>query len=108
MSELILRERTYRLLEDTFPGEQDVDAKVSRLLEAECLRRLAAYRHTDRALCQKYGMNFQEFTERRTVPQRGFAFDVETDAMDWETAISGIKTMEHRLRELRESDATRS
>jgi len=108
MSELKLRERTYQLLEESLLGERDVDAKVRRLLEAEYLRRLAAYRHTDRTLFQKYGMNFQEFTDHRVVQQRGFTFDVETDAMDWETAVSGIRTMERQLRELRELDATRS
>jgi hypothetical protein len=107
MSILKLREQTYRLLEESLPNEQDADAKVRRLLEMEYLRRLAAYRHTDRTLHQKYASSFQEFVERRVVQARGFTFDVETDAVNWETAVSGIKMVERQLHELREADAPR-
>jgi len=48
-------------------------------------------------------MTFEEFVARRVVQQREYAWDVETDAMDWETAVGGMKTMERKLQELRES-----
>ncbi|HID87519.1 MAG TPA: hypothetical protein EYP55_09115 [Anaerolineae bacterium] len=73
------------------------------LLEAEYLRRLGRYRRLDRTLTQKYGMTFEEFMERRVVQQKGYTWDVETDAMDWEMAVDGMRTMERKLRELRES-----
>ena len=103
MSETRLLERTRQLLEEPLFGEQDLDAKVCLLLEAEYLRRLGRYRRLDRVLAQKYGMTFEEFVARRVVQQREYAWDVETDAMDWETAVGGMKTMERKLQELRES-----
>ena len=47
-------------------------------------------------------MTFQEFVTRRIVQQRGYTWEVETDAMDWETAVSGMATMTRKLQELRE------
>jgi len=102
MSETTLPERTRHLLEESLLGEQDVDAKVRLLLEAEYLRRLARYRRTDRTLSEKYGKTFEEFVSSRVVQREGYTWDVETDAMDWETAIGGIKTLTAKLRELRE------
>jgi len=103
MGDLILRERTRRFLEDPLLGEQDIDTKVCALLEAEYLRRLKRYRRQDRILAQKYGMTFEEFVERRVVKQKGYTWDVEQDAMDWETAIGGMETIKRRLEQLREA-----
>ena len=79
-----------------------MDSKVRHLLRAEYLRRLSQYRRVDFLLTQKYGMSFDEFISRRIVRERGYAWDVESDAMEWETAISGIKTMRRNIEELRE------
>lgn len=102
MSETRLMESTLQFLEEPLLGEQDLDTKIRLLLEAEYLRRLGRYRHLDRTLAQKYGMTFEEFVERRVVQQRGYTWDVEKDAMDWETAVDGMRTMERKLQELRE------
>jgi hypothetical protein len=45
------------------------------------------YRHLDRTLTLKHGMTFEEFMGRRVVQQEGYTWDVEKDAMDWETAV---------------------
>ncbi len=103
MSESRLMESTLQLLEEPLLGEQDLDAKIRFLLEAEYLRRLGRYRRLDRTLAQKYGMTFEEFMERRIVHQKGYTWDVEKDAMDWETAVDGMRTMERKLQELGES-----
>ena len=103
MSETRLLERTRQFLEEPLLGEQDLDTKVRLLLEAEYLRRLGRYRRLDRTLAQKYGMTFEEFMARRVVQQKGYTWDVETDAMDWETSVDGMRTMERKLQELRES-----
>ena len=58
----------------------------------------------DRLLVQKYGMTFEEFVEQRVVQQEGYTWDVEQDAMDWETAVGGMATMKRRLQELREAE----
>jgi len=101
MSEAALLERTRRFLEEPLLGEQDLDTKICLLLEAEYLRRLRQYRRTDQLLAQKYGMTFEEFVARRAVQQAGYTWDVERDAMDWETSVDGMKTMKRKLRELR-------
>jgi len=102
MSEARLMESTLQFLEEPLLGEQDVDTKVRLLLEAEYLRRLGRYRRLDRTLTLRYGMTFEEFVERRVVQQEGYTWDVEKDAMDWETAVDGMRTMERKLQELRE------
>ncbi|MBM4465771.1 MAG: hypothetical protein FJ014_09510 [Chloroflexi bacterium] len=104
MSETMLLERTRQFLEEPLLGEQDLDTKVRLLLEAEYLRRLGRYRRLDHTLTQKYGMTFEEFVARRVVQQKGYTWEVETDAMDWETAVGGIRTMERKLQELREPE----
>ena len=82
MSETKLMESTLQFLEEPLLGEQDLDTKVRLLLEAEYLRRLGRYPRLDRVMTQKYGMTFEEFVERRVVQQKGYTWDVETDAMD--------------------------
>ena len=103
MSEARLMESTLQFLAEPLLGEQDLDTKVRLLLEAEYLRRLGRYRRLDRTLAQKYGTTFEEFMERRVVQQKGYTWDVEKDAMDWETAVDGMRTMERKLRELGKS-----
>ena len=34
------------------------------------------------------------------VEQKGFAWDVESDAIEWDLAASGIRTMQRKLAEL--------
>ena len=95
-----LQEQTRKLLEEPLLGEQDLGAKIRRLLEAECMRRLVQYRRVDRNLRQKYGTTFEDFIANRVVRQEGYTWEAETDAMDWETAVDGIETMRRKLQEL--------
>jgi hypothetical protein len=101
MSEIALPKIARQLLEEPILGEADLNAKIRLLLEGEYLRRLRHYRRVDHLLSQKYGMSFEEFMARQLVRQRGYTWEVEKDAMEWETAISGIQTMERKLEELR-------
>jgi hypothetical protein len=102
MVEVQLHERTQALLNEPTLGNQDVDAKVRSLLEAEYLRQMARFRRVDQALSQKYGLSFDEFIEQRITERHRYVWEVEQDAMDWETAIGGIATMRRKLDELRE------
>lgn len=99
-----LEERTQQLLAETLPEEQGLDAKVRRLIKSETMRRLTHYRRIDYALSRKYGMPFDEFIDGRVTRQHGYSWEVERDAMEWETAVGGILTMERKLRELRDLD----
>ena len=51
---------------------------------------------------QKYGMTFPEFRDRAVVEEKGHSFEVESDFWEWELASDGIRTMERRLKELRQ------
>jgi hypothetical protein len=100
-----LQESTRQLLEEEPLLEgRDLDAKVRVLLRSEYVRRLGRYRHVDHLLARKYGMDFEDFIARSLVKERGFSWDVESDAMNWESAVSGIRTIQRKLEELRKAD----
>lgn len=103
MSIVELKPQTQEFLRESVPGEQDLDAKVRHLIEEEYLRKLGRYRRTDLILTRKYGMSFNEFLERSIPRQNNYSWEVEQDAMDWETAIGGIATVERKLQALRGS-----
>ena len=75
---------------------------VYQLIETEYLRQVARYRRVDMALTHKYEMTFDDFVARRITRQKGFTWEVEQDAMDWETAAGGMATIERKLKELQE------
>ena len=99
-----LLERTRQLLAEPLVEGDTLDAKVCHLIEAEYLRRLGHYRRVDIRLGQKYEMTFDEFVARHVARQKGYTWEVESDAMEWETAISGINTLHRKLKELRGVD----
>ncbi len=104
MTHTALLEGTLRFLNKAPIVGQNSDTKIRNLLKAEYLRSFARYRRTDFLLSRKYGMSFDEFVKQQVVRQKEYSWDSESDAMGWETAISGMKTMEHYLRELQEAD----
>jgi len=108
MTTVALLERTQEFLNATVPGARDPNAQVHQLIEFESLRRLGRYRRTDLTLARKYEMSFAEFVARRIPRQKDYSWEVEQDAMDWETAIGGIATMERQLRQLRGGNGERA
>lgn len=97
---IVVSKETAQHLESLPLGRDDLDSKLRALLEAEYRRRLSRYSLTDRMLRQKYGMTFEEFEARHLVKERGYSWEVESDAIAWETAVDGIKTMQRKLEEL--------
>ncbi len=97
---LVVSERTAEHLKSLPSSEPDVDGKLRMLLATEYRRRLARYNLTDRRLRDKYGMSFEEFEQRHVVQEHNFGWDVESDAIEWDLAVNGIKTMRRRLAEL--------
>ncbi len=85
---------------------QTVDGKLAQLVAAELRRRLAGYRLTDLQMRQKFGLDFETFEKLEVTKQRGYSWEVESDAIAWETAVDGIRTMDRRLRELVGEDIT--
>jgi hypothetical protein len=45
-------------------------------------------------------MTYEEFEARNLVKERGYSWEVESDAISWETAVDGMKTMQRKLEEL--------
>jgi hypothetical protein len=82
--------------------EGDSDTKIAKVVEEALVRRLHHYQYVDRQMQRKYGITFDEFTDRRIVDQRGNSFEAESDFWEWELAVDGIHTMERRLNELRQ------
>ena len=75
----------------------DIDATLRLLLAAEYRRRLTHYSLTDRQFTQKYKMSFEAFEHQQLTKQHGYTWEVESDAIDWETAVDGIRTMQRQL-----------
>ncbi len=101
MTTVALLERTREFLNETVPGTRDPNVLVHQLIESECLRRLGRYRRTDMTLARKYETSFAEFIARRIPREKDYSWEVEQDAMDWESAMGGAATVERQLRELR-------
>ena len=85
----------------SFGKVDSINDKLTLLLEAEYRRRLARYNLTDRQLGQKYQMSFEEFERQHITEQRGYTWEVESDAMAWETAVDGVRTVQQQLSDLR-------
>ena len=94
---VVSRETAWHL--ESLPlAPSDTDGKLRSLLESEYRRRLSRYSLTDRALRQKYGMTYEEFEARNMVQERGYSWEVESDAIAWETATDGMRTMQRKLK----------
>ena len=83
---------------------EDVDQKLTKLLEAELRRQLSRYDLTDRQLSRKYGRSFAEFEREQIIQQMDCSWEVEADAIAWETAVDGKATVERQLSELLHGD----
>ena len=84
----------------SFGKVSSIDDKLALLLEADTRLRLARYSLTDRQLGQKYQMSFEEFERQRITEQRGYTWEVESDAIAWETAVDGGRTVQQQLSDL--------
>lgn len=90
-----------RHLDDlTFDDTLDIEGKLRSLIIAEYQRRLVRFRLTDRQLTQKYNKNFAAFEQVQMIRQKGYTWEVESDAIAWETAIDGMQTIEQQLSSL--------
>ncbi len=82
------------------PEERDTRKALITLLRREYRRKLAHYENLDQSFQKKYGVSFEKFEEKNVVKKKGFSWGVESDAMAWEQAVDGIRTMRTRLEDL--------
>ena len=87
--------------------EGDSGAKITKVVEDALMRRLHHYQYVDRHMQQKYGLTFDEFRDRDMVERRGHSFEAESDFWEWELAVDGSRTLERRLKELRQPEEGR-
>ncbi|MBX3011618.1 MAG: hypothetical protein KF832_08915 [Caldilineaceae bacterium] len=100
MAEINLSKQTYALLQDPLLGDGNIETKILQLLEGEFRRQLTHDQTLDQALSQKYAMPFADFMERRTSVQHGNNWELETDAAEWEKAVSAITHLQAKLQEI--------
>ena len=72
--------------------------EVMEALINEYRRRLIKYNMTDEFMRKKYGMTFDKFESSNVVKERKFSWDVESDAMEWEHALEGVRYVKHKLK----------
>lgn len=103
MGEVKLNQKTAALLADPLLGDGDADSKILHLLAGEYQRRLAAAQAIDQRLAQKYQTTFTDFWDRRTTVQHESSWEVEKDALDWESAVASIPALQAKLQAIAEA-----
>lgn len=92
-----ISERITKFVNHLESGEEDIEVKLTRILENEYRRRLSCYLLTDRLLKKKYKMNFEEFRDQKMVEKLSYSFEAESDFCDWEMTISGIRCLKEDM-----------
>ena len=87
-------------LADILPEKEIKEAVLS-----EYEKKLVLYKFTDEQLKKKYKMSFEEFDEKNLVKKKGFSWDVEQDAMNWEHAVEGIRYLEKKIKKIKALNA---
>jgi len=74
------------------------DDEILNALRNDYNRKLITYKFIDEKFRKKYKMNFQSFEKQNIVKEKNFLWEIESDAMEWEHAIEGIKTYKRKLK----------
>lgn len=78
------------------------EKEIKEAVLGEYEKKIVLYKFTDEQLKKKYKMSFKEFDEKNVVRGKGFSWDVEQDAMNWEHAVEGIRIYPLLLRYLKQ------
>ena len=76
--------------------------EIKGALVNEYRRRLIRYTMIDEVMKKKYGMDFNKFESENIVEKRKFSWEVESDAMEWEHAMEGIRYASERLEDFKD------
>jgi len=74
--------------------------EIKEALLSEYRRRAIRYRMLDEAMKKKYRMTFKEFESANVVKEQKFSWQVESDAMEWEHAVEGLRYVEQKLKDI--------
>lgn len=78
------------------------EAEIREAVLSEYEKRFALFKLTDEKFRKKYGMSLQEFENKNIIAEKGFSWDIEQDAMNWEHAIEGIRYIEEKIKKIQE------
>lgn len=73
--------------------------EILNALKNDYRRKLITYKFVDEKFRKKYKVDFQTFEKQNIAKVKEFSWEVESDAIEWEHAIEGIKTCEQKLKE---------
>lgn len=76
------------------------DDEILNALRNDYNRKLITYKFIDEKFRKKYKMDFQSFEKQNIVKEKNFLWETESDAMEWEHAIEGIRTYKRKLKEI--------
>ena len=80
------------------------EKELKEVVLNEYERKTVLYKLTDERFKKKYGMNFSAFEKRNLVKEKGFSWEVEKDAMEWEHAVEGIKSLLKKIDKIKKTD----
>ena len=80
------------------------EKEIKEAVLSEYERRLVLYRLTDERFKKKYGMNITEFEKKNLVKEKGFSWEVEKDAMEWEHTVEGIVSLQEKINKIKKTD----
>ncbi|MGD9973858.1 MAG: hypothetical protein AB7S77_12435 [Desulfatirhabdiaceae bacterium] len=86
---------TAQIIIDTIPLNEVQEALIN-----EYRRRIIRYRMVNEGMKKKYGMTFEFFESKNIVKEKDFSWNVESDAMEWEHAVEGIRYAKKKLKNL--------
>ena len=76
--------------------------EIKEALVNEYRRRLIRYKMINEVMKKKYGVDFNQFESENIVEKRKFSWEVESDAMEWEHAMEGIRYASERLEDFKD------
>ena len=76
--------------------------EIKEALLNEYRRRIICYKLVDETMKKKYGMTFRDFESRNLVKEQEFSWQVESDAMEWEHAVEGVRYAGQKLRNIQQ------
>ena len=80
------------------------EKELKEVVLSEYERRIVLYKLTDERFKKKYGMNFPEFEKKNLVKEKGFSWEVEKDAMEWEHAVEGLVSLQEKINKIEKAD----
>ncbi len=80
------------------------EKELKEVVLSEYERRLVMYKLIDERFKKKYGTTYAEFEQKNVVKEKGFSWEIEKDAMEWEHAVESIKPTQEKITKVKKTD----